>query len=93
MLNIKARFESGTVRKMTDISDMYSTGLKKALGMGHDTFVTKFADPTKFTVGDILKLADITGVDKDVIWKTIAEEAKKMHTKRDISHLLKEDKK
>lgn len=88
LLSIKARFESGTVRKMTEISDMYSTGLKKALGMGHDTFVTKFTDPAKFTVGDILRLADITDVDRDIIWKRIVEEAEQKHVKKDIDSLL-----
>lgn len=88
LLSIKARFESNTVQKMTDISDMYSTGLKKALGMGHDSFVTKFSDPKKFTVEDILKLSDVSEVDKDVIWKKILEEVELNRSKHDISHLL-----
>ena len=88
LLSIKARFESGTVKKMTDISDMYSTGLKKALGMGHDSFVTKFTDPKKFTVEDILKLSDMSDVDKDIIWKKIVEEVESNRTTHDISHLL-----
>ncbi|MGV6946775.1 hypothetical protein [Sphingobacterium kyonggiense] len=88
LLSIKARFESNTIGKMTEISDMYSTGLKKALGMGHDSFVTKFTEPEKFTVEDVLKLADITGLDKDIIWKKITEEVDSTRTKYDIGHLL-----
>lgn len=92
LLSIKARFESNTIQKMTDISDMYSTGLKKALGMGHDSFVTKFSDPGKFTVEDILKLSDISDVDKDIIWKRIVEETEANRTRHNISHLLSKPK-
>lgn len=88
LLSIKARFESGTVKKMTDISDMYSTGLKKALGMGHDSFVTKFSDPKKFTVDDILRLSDISDVDENIIWKKIIEEVELSRPTHDISQLL-----
>ena len=88
LLSIKARFESKSFRKMTDVSDMYSTGLKKALNMGHDSFVTKFLDPSKFTVEDILKLSDITGVDKNIIWEFITTEVEQERPKHNISDLL-----
>lgn len=88
LLSIKARFESNTLHKMTEVSNMYSTGLKKALGMGHDSFVTKFSDPSKFTVEDILKLADITDVDKTVIWEFIANEVDQNREKHDISSMF-----
>jgi hypothetical protein len=88
LLSIKARFESNTIRRMKDIADMYSTGMKKALGMGHDSFVTKFNDPSKFTVEDILKLADITEVDKDIIWKKIVEEVEATRAKHDLNHIF-----
>lgn len=88
LLSIKARFESNSFRKMTEVSDMYSTGLKKALGMGHDSFVTKFSDPSKFTVEDILKLSDITNVDKDIIWAFILSEIGKDRERHNINDLV-----
>ncbi|MDR2275355.1 MAG: hypothetical protein LBF27_30890 [Sphingobacterium sp.] len=88
LLSIKARFESNTIHRMNDIANMYSTGLKKALGMGHDSFVTKFDEPHKFTVEDILKLSDITDVDKNIIWNKIVEEVEAKRTKYEINHIL-----
>lgn len=88
LLSIKARFESNSFRSMTEVSEMYSTGLKKALRMGHDSFITKFSDPNKFTVEDILKLADITNVDKEIIWKFIVTEIEKERVKHNINDLL-----
>lgn len=70
---------------------MYKTGLIAALGIGHDGYVTKFNAPENFTVNDILKLADVSNTDAELIWKVIKKQAEKNYNKRDIKHLLEED--
>ena len=91
LMNIKSRFENGTVDKMSVVGEMYKTGLISALGIGHDGYVTKFSAPENFTVNDLLKLADITNTDIELIWNVVKKQATKNYKKRDISHLLKED--
>jgi hypothetical protein len=90
LISIKSRFETGTVNKMSEIGSMYKTGLISALGIGHDGYVTKFNAPENFTVNDILKLADITNTDVELIWEVVKKQAKKNYKKRDISYLLSE---
>lgn len=91
LINIKSRFETDTVSKMSDIGNMYKTGLISALGIGHDGYVTKFSAPENFTVNDILKLADISNTDPELIWKVIKKQALKTYKKRDIGHLVNVD--
>jgi hypothetical protein len=88
--SIKARFDTDDIEKMDDISGIYSTGLKAALGMGHDGYVTKFNKPEKFIIEDLIKLSQITNVDIEKILKVVIKQAIKNVPKRDISHLLKE---
>jgi len=90
LISIKSRFETGTVGKMSEIGSMYKTGLISALGIGHDGYVTKFNAPENFTVNDLLKLADISNTDVELIWKVVKKQALKNYEKRDISHLLDE---
>ena len=91
LINIKSRFETNTVSKMSEIGSMYKTGLISALGIGHDGYVTKFNAPENFTVKDILKLADISNTEVELIWQVIKKQAEKSYEKRDISHLLNGD--
>ena len=91
LTSIRARFETGTVSKMSEIGDMYITGLIPALGIGTNGYVTKFNAPENFTVNDLMKLADITNTDIELIWKVVKKQAQKNHVKRDINHLLEKD--
>lgn len=91
LISIKSRFETDTVNKMAEIGSMYKTGLISALGIGHEGYITKFNAPENFTVNDILKLADISNTDPELIWKVIKKQAVKNYKKRDIGHLLRTD--
>lgn len=91
LLSIKSRFENESVSKMADIGSMYKTGLIAAIGIGHDGYVTKFDSPENFTVNDLLKLADISNTDVDLIWEVVKKQAKKNYKKRDITHLIEGD--
>lgn len=91
LISIQSRFETGKVSKMSDIGEMYMTGMIAALGIGNNGYVTKFNSPENFTVNDLLKLSDITNTDVELIWEVVKKQAVKNYKKRDISNLLKED--
>lgn len=88
LITIKARFETGTVSKMEDVSEIYSTGLIAALGMGHNGYVTKFNAPENFTIHDLLKLADVSNTDIQLILEVVLKQAQANYQKRDISTLV-----
>jgi hypothetical protein len=91
LISIQSRFETGKIKKMSEVGNMYPTGLIPALGIGSNGYVTKFNAPENFTVNDLLKLADITETDVDLIWEVVKKQAKENYAKRDISHLLGEE--
>jgi hypothetical protein len=88
LISIQSRFETGKVNKMSEIGEMYMTGMIAALGIGNNGYVTKFNAPENFTVNDLLKLADITNTDIELIWQVVKKQATKTYQKRDISNLL-----
>ena len=88
LASLKARFEAGTIESMKDLTGMYVTGLITALGMGYDGFVSKCNSPEKFVMEDIIKLANLTDVEINLILKVILRQGIKNVKKRDISHLL-----
>jgi len=87
--SMKARFETETIHKMSDLSDMYITGMTKILGIGYDGFISKCSSPEKFVVGDLVKLSQILNVDIEVIMKVVLKEAKKNVKPRDLNAILK----
>ncbi|MDX3916937.1 MAG: hypothetical protein QHC79_25570 [Pseudosphingobacterium sp.] len=86
--SLKARFETGTISSMKELTSTYITGLITSLGIGYDGFINKCAAPEKFVVEDLIKLSQILNVDIDLIMKVVLREAAKNVKKRDISHLL-----
>ncbi len=76
LASIKARFENGSINKMSDISKMSNvTALKTVLRMGFDGFVGKCAAPEKFVIRDLVKLSQLADVDIDLIMKVVIKEA------------------
>ena len=88
--SIKSRFETDSVTEMSEIGRMYKTGMIAALGIGHDGYVTKFRSPENFTINDLLKLADVSDTDIELIWKVVKRQASQNYQKRDISDLLED---
>lgn len=91
LISIKSRFESGNVDKMEEIAELYPTGLIAAMGIGYTGYVTKFNAPENFTIHDLLKLADVSNTDIQLILEVVLKQAQANYQKRDISDLLKED--
>ncbi|MES2418318.1 MAG: hypothetical protein V4541_09025 [Bacteroidota bacterium] len=86
--SLKARFETGTITNMKDLTDLYVTGLINALGIGYDGFINKCSFPERFVMEDIVKLSQLLDVDINLILKVIVKQAKANVKPRDISHLI-----
>lgn len=89
LASLKARFETGTISNMKELTDLYVTGLITALGIGYDGFINKCNHPEKFVMEDIVKLAQILDVDINLILAVVVKQAQKNVKPRSISHLLK----
>jgi hypothetical protein len=88
LVSLKARFETGTINSMSDLTGMYITGLITILGMGYDSFINKCMSPEKFVIEDLVKMSQIFDVDVNLITKVVLKDAIKNVKPKDVSHLL-----
>lgn len=86
--SLKARFETGTIHSMKDLTNLYVSGLITAIGIGYDGFINKCNFPEKFVIEDLVKLSQILDVELQLIIDVVSKQAKKNVKPRDISHLL-----
>lgn len=75
--SIGAMFETNKIKKMYDISELYPTKIIKLLGINSERYSVKLADPEKFTVSEILRLAYILNIDPSLIVNVIQVETEK----------------
>jgi len=75
--SIGAMFETNKIKKMYDISELYPTKIIKLLGINSERYSVKLADPEKFTVSEILRLAYILNIDPNLIINVIQSETEK----------------
>ncbi|WP_406826407.1 hypothetical protein [Pedobacter sp. KACC 23697] len=75
--SIGAMFEINKIKKMYDISELYPTKIIKLLGINSERYSVKLADPEKFTVSEILRLAYILNIDPNLIVNVIQAETEK----------------
>jgi hypothetical protein len=61
--SIGAMFETNKIKKIYDISELYPTKIIKLLGINSEWYSVKLADPEKFAVSEILRLAYILNID------------------------------
>jgi hypothetical protein len=92
LASIKARFENGSINKMSDLSEMNVTLLKEVLGMGFDGLIGKCAAPEKFVIRDLVKLSQVAKIDIDLIMKVVLKEAVKNVDPIDLEKLLDSEK-
>lgn len=85
---LKSRFATNDIKHMKEVPEEYVTGIRSALGLGYETMITRFHDPRKLTLEDILNTADITSTEYETVLKVALREAIHNHTKREISNLL-----
>lgn len=75
--SIGAMFETNKIKRMYDISELYPTKVIKLLGINSERYSVKLADPEKFTVSEILRLAYILNTDPNLIIEVIQSEVEK----------------
>lgn len=73
--SIGAMFETNKIKKMYDISELYPTKIIKLLGINSERYSVKLADPEKFTVSELLRLAYILNIDPNLIIDVIQRES------------------
>lgn len=75
--SVGAMFETNKIKKMYDISELYPTKIIKLLGINSERYSVKLADPEKFTVSEILRLAYILNIDPNLLINVIQAETEK----------------
>lgn len=85
---LKSRFTTNDIKQMKEVPEEYVTGIRSALGLGYETMISRYHDPRKLTLEDILNTADITSTEYETVLEVAVREAIKNHSKRDISKLL-----
>jgi hypothetical protein len=90
LLSMASMFETGRIKRMKDLTQMYPTGIVAALGINYGGYMTKCVSPEKFAMSDLVKLSQILDLDLEIILKVVTKEALQNVKPRDISHLLKE---
>lgn len=75
--SIGALFETGKVKRMYDIAELYPTKIVKLLGINAERYAVKLAEPEKFTVSEVLRMAYLFTVDPNLIIDVIQSESEK----------------
>ncbi len=74
LLSIGSMFETGRIKKMYTLAELYPTKIAKSLGINYGRYMAKLSHPDKFTVGEIVRLAKLLNVEPDIITKVIYSE-------------------
>ncbi len=77
LASVGAMFETNKIKKMYDISELYPTKIIKLLGINSERYSVKLANPEKFTVSEILRLAYLFNIDPTLIIDVIQYEVEK----------------
>tara|TARA_R110000772_G_scaffold100941_1_gene201359 strand:- start:211 stop:474 length:264 start_codon:yes stop_codon:yes gene_type:complete len=76
LLSIGSMFETSRIKKMYTLAELYPTKIAKALGINYGRYMVKLSHPEKFTMGEIVKLANLLNIEPDIITKVIYSEIK-----------------
>lgn len=76
LLSIGSMFETGRIKKMYVLSELFPTKIAKSLGLNYGRYMVKLSHPDKFTMGEIIKLAELFNIEPDLITKVIYSEVK-----------------
>jgi len=76
LVSVGSMFETGKIRKMYTLAELYPTRIAKSLGINYGRYMVKLNHPEKFTLGEILKLADLLDIEPEMISKVIYSELK-----------------
>ena len=76
LVSVGSMFETGKIRKMYTLAELYPTRIAKSLGINYGRYMVKLNHPEKFTLGEIIKLADLLDIEPEMISKVIYSELK-----------------
>ncbi|WP_300441401.1 hypothetical protein [Christiangramia sp.] len=76
LLSIGSMFETGRIKKMYMLSELYPTKIARSLGINYGRYMAKLSHPDKFTIAEIVKLSKLLKIDPDTITKVIYSEMK-----------------
>ncbi|MCW3462064.1 hypothetical protein [Chitinophaga nivalis] len=80
---VKALLEAGGISRIAEIFDYVSkTNIYKHLGVGYLTFLKKLDHPGLFTIEELITLADLIGVEDELLHTLARKEAKTGKKKR-----------
>lgn len=80
---VKALLEAGGISRIADIFDYVpKTNVYKLLGLGYLTFLKKLDNPGLFTIDELNALADLIGIDDEILNGLARKEAKILRKKR-----------
>ena len=77
LIAIGSMFETGRIKKMYTLSELYPTKIAKTLGINYGRYMVKLSNPDKFTIGEILRLSNLLNIEADMITKVIYSELEK----------------
>lgn len=76
LLSIGSMFETSRIKKMYTLAELYPTKIAKSLGINYGRYMVKLSNPEKFTMGEIVRLANLLNIEPDMITKVIYSEIK-----------------
>jgi hypothetical protein len=80
---IKELIERGGITDFNKIFDiMPPSTMARHMGINYNNFTKRQADCGRFTVKEIMKMAELIGVDDAVVAKLIIEASRKQHHKK-----------
>lgn len=90
---IKAAFESGKVRKMSDLEKEKPTLIAKLLGINQGRYGAKLFTPEDFSLSEIIRLSIVINVDVGVLVNIIKNGLADNETKRIEANYIKSKRK
>jgi len=61
---------------MYTLAELYPTKTANSLGINYARYMVKLSHPDKFTIGEIVRLANLLNIEPDMITKVIYSEMK-----------------
>ncbi len=75
LTSIKSMFETGEIIKMYQLAKLHPTKIITALGLNHGRYIEKLSKPEKFSIGEVIRFALLTGADYNKVLQVIMKQA------------------
>ncbi len=71
---IKAMFETGKIKKMSQLEKLYPTKISRLLGINYGRYIEKLNNPEFFSLVELIKFAAIINIDFKSLVHTVVDE-------------------